>query len=363
MITGRQWTLAAALAVGVHVALFAIAAPSPELAMEHSAGRPGVVWGLPFETVADTVDPSEAAETPPEADERTDVEANEAEIAETSEAEVAEAVPDETRDVEPVETAEAADVPDPSTEVADTRPEVPVEVSPSEATPVETETAAAVDDRAGGVAVPVPVSESDVPLVEAEEVRTAMLSPAAEPEPLEAQDYVPTPRTRPADVPRVETPPARRPPEASKPKKTTPAKSPPKTAAAKPVPQPSSATGARPSAAPAGEQVGTGGKRVADGGKALLSSYAGRVAAHLQRYKRYPGEAARNRLSGTAVVTFTLGADGRVRASKLSRGSGQSVFDQEVMAMVQRASPFPPIPRDTGKSSYTFTVPVHFKPR
>lgn len=357
MISGRQWTIAAVLAIGVHAALFGLAIPSQEMAMERSAGREGVVWGLPMESIADALEPEEAAQS----------------IAETGEA----VEPDpsaivETEPVEPtpIETAQAErrEIAEPEIAMVDAAERVaaadaaePVAAESPSTEPAET---VAVEAWDGGIAVVEPVAAAETAQSEPTEVMTAMLTPAQVAETIEAEDHIPMPMIRPADVPRIEAS-----PEPAKPKavaRTPPTRSVPKPTSQQPAAvarQAGTASGARASAAPAGEQVGSGGTRAADGGRALLSSYAGRVAAHLQRYKRYPGEAARQRLAGTAVVTFTLAADGRVRATKLARGSGQAVFDQEVLAMVQRASPFPPIPSDTGRSSYTFTVPVHFKPR
>ncbi len=362
MIGARQWMIAAVLAIGVHAALFGLAIPSQELAMERSAGREGAVWGLPMESIADALEPEEAAQSITETGEP--VEPDPAEVAET---ELVEPTPVETAQPEPREIDEPEISEAAATErVAMADPVEPVATESVSTEPAET---VAVEAWDGGIAVAEPVAAAEVAPSEPTEVRTAMLTPAEVAETVEAADHIPLPMVRPADVPRIEAP-----PEPARPKPA--AQTPPKQTASKPTQvqptrqqpaaatrQTGSTTGTRASAAPAGEQVGSGGKRVADGGRALLSSYAGRVAAHLQRYKRYPGEAARQRLAGTAIVTFTLGSDGRVRATKLARGSGQSMFDQEVLAMVQRASPFPPIPTDAGRSSYTFTVPVHFKPR
>ena len=88
------------------------------------------------------------------------------------------------------------------------------------------------------------------------------------------------------------------------------------------------------------------------------TNYRGLVAAHLTRNKQYPANAERNHDQGTASVTFTLDGSGRVTAAHLVRGSGHASLDQEVQAMVRRASPFPPPP---GGRPMTFTVPVIFR--
>jgi TonB family protein len=88
------------------------------------------------------------------------------------------------------------------------------------------------------------------------------------------------------------------------------------------------------------------------------TNYRGQVAAHLTRHKQYPAVARRNRDEGTATVSFTIDDSGRVTAANLVRGSGHASLDQEVQAMVRRASPFPPPP--SGRTM-SFTVPITYK--
>jgi protein TonB len=88
------------------------------------------------------------------------------------------------------------------------------------------------------------------------------------------------------------------------------------------------------------------------------TNYRGLVAAHLTRNKQYPAEARRNNDQGTASISFTLDGGGRVIAASLSRGSGHASLDEEVQAMVRRASPFPPPP---GGRRMSFTVPIIFR--
>lgn len=88
------------------------------------------------------------------------------------------------------------------------------------------------------------------------------------------------------------------------------------------------------------------------------ASWAAQVSAHLNRFKRYP-PAARGS-SGRPSVRFTLNGSGRVTSVSLSRSSGNSALDQEALATVRRASPFPRPPDGNGAS---FSVPVNFVSR
>jgi periplasmic protein TonB len=87
------------------------------------------------------------------------------------------------------------------------------------------------------------------------------------------------------------------------------------------------------------------------------TNYSGLVSAHLRRHQQYPSDARSRGDQGVATVGFSLDGSGRVTSARLVRGSGIASIDQEVQAMVRRASPFPAPPGGRGQS---FTVPVRF---
>ena len=87
-------------------------------------------------------------------------------------------------------------------------------------------------------------------------------------------------------------------------------------------------------------------------------NYYALVAAHLAREKRYPADARSRGERGSANVSFAIDGSGRVTRVVLARGTGFPALDQEVRAMVYRASPFPAPPGGRGMS---FTVPVSFR--
>lgn len=91
---------------------------------------------------------------------------------------------------------------------------------------------------------------------------------------------------------------------------------------------------------------------------ASATNYAGQVARHLLRFKRYPPEARARGQSGTASVAFSVNGAGNAQGVRLVRSSGHASLDQEAVAMVQRASPFPPPPN--GRAG-PFTVPANFR--
>ena len=286
----RHWIAAALISAAGHAGLVAWAGTAPEQAsLEASSGQRADVWGMPFESIADT-----------------------AEIVEAGEAEA-----------RPVENLETTETPD-ERQVAEERTTTDVDEVNAETadTPDVTETATAS------------------PRETAEEIVTAVLPEVHGAEAVTAEDVtVPLPRPRPADVPRRTSPPE------------------PRKAAPRPAPIQQQA------AVPAGERAGSNGQTRPDAGRQETTNYSGRIVAHLQRHKRYPAEAARQRLGGTATLSFTVTADGRVQGAQLAGPTGHPSLDSEALAMVQRAAPFPPIPPAIGRTDMTFTVPVRFAPR
>jgi periplasmic protein TonB len=99
--------------------------------------------------------------------------------------------------------------------------------------------------------------------------------------------------------------------------------------------------------------------KVAAGGSgrtaaASLANYDGLVSAHLRRHQ----SAARSGgAAGSGMVTFSISGSGSVTSVRIAKGTGTAVLDQEILAMVRRASPFPTPPDGQPKR---FTVPVNF---
>jgi protein TonB len=102
------------------------------------------------------------------------------------------------------------------------------------------------------------------------------------------------------------------------------------------------------------------------GGKPSAGSqqrYYGELARWLARHKRYPPEAKRKRETGTVRVTFTIDRGGRVISRRIVGSSGHRLLDDEVEAMLRRASPMPKIPADFNRATLTVTLPVVFNLR
>jgi len=84
------------------------------------------------------------------------------------------------------------------------------------------------------------------------------------------------------------------------------------------------------------------------------------IVALLERNKRYPPAAQSRREQGTAQVFFRLDRQGRVIDSRLVRSSGASALDEEALALLRRAQPFPPPPRELPGQRIDLNVPIRF---
>ena len=91
-----------------------------------------------------------------------------------------------------------------------------------------------------------------------------------------------------------------------------------------------------------------------------LQRFSALIAAQLERYKRYPAIAQRRGEQGVVKLRFTLSRDGGVSNAQIEHGSGYADLDNEVLALVQRAQPLPPIPANIPDNTLDIHVPVAF---
>lgn len=98
-------------------------------------------------------------------------------------------------------------------------------------------------------------------------------------------------------------------------------------------------------------------------GAAGEASYARRLVAHLQRFKRYPDDAARRRISGATKLAVTIDRGGRLAGARVTASSGHAILDQEALAAAQRAAPYPRPPDGVGGATVAIAVTLRFAPR
>jgi len=122
------------------------------------------------------------------------------------------------------------------------------------------------------------------------------------------------------------------------------------------APLPASTAGAA-SAAPESE----GATGDASAAMDVRTEYLAGVVARLLRARRYPWRARQRRIEGVLKVSLTICADGSVDGVRVLASSGSRILDQAALEMVERASPFAPIPKALGTEEIRVSVPVAFR--
>lgn len=240
---------------------------------------------------------------------------------------------------EPMESVSAQPAPaEPPLLDSTVAPDVVQAVAPPEAVPAEPppEIAAAEPEVVEAVTPePQPAPEPETaPILEAE---LPPPPPAAPPPPPQAVRPPPRP-TLPHRETRVATPAAPRP---QQPQQTT-------------APPAAPASASAQAAAPA---------PVARRFAGPPPSYVARLAAALERAKRYPNSARLRRQEGVASLRFRIRRDGSVTGWRIERSTGFTDLDEAVGEMIQRASPLPRPPDEMEGEFIEMVVPVRFNLR
>jgi len=273
----------------------------------------------------------------------------------TAELQPAETQPEQARPVDPepveaVQPAQEVTRVSPETAVA-AEPEILVSENPSEtfgAQPMAT----AVPEQPLSDEIPTAVSErAETATVQPTEVQPVEVQPE-EVKPVETAEISPEPELKPLPTPK---------PKLEKPKvaeKKQPKKRVQPTGGKEGSDRQESTKGVS-SGQDAPETDGTS---VAAGrgdgmGSAAVANYPGKVQKRIRRSVRVPNEY--KEMKGVTVsVRLTINGTGRVDALSITRSSGIAELDRVVLDGVRRAAPFPPLPSEWGKATWSFTQSV-----
>ncbi|MGQ7791111.1 energy transducer TonB family protein [Faunimonas sp. B44] len=303
------WSLAAMLALCSHLAAAYLALQvEPDPAGAAAAPEPILIDLAPMPSAPEESAAEEAFEDPQPAEDVLEP------------AETAQDAPDEPVEPEVIEEPVEPEVVEEPEAVEPPEPEAP-EVEEAEPEPVEQEPVEEPEPSPDEEPV---VEEVDVPLPQQRPTPPRVLVEREQARPSRTVDPAPPPERR-----KAAPAPARSVPEAAAP-----------AAPVRPAPPAQPSRGAAPSVSPARWQA--------------------RLLGHLERYKRFPAAARARRAEGTAHVRFSIDGGGNVLDVALARSSGVPELDQEVVAMVRRASPVPAPPADAPR---TITAPVRFSIR
>lgn len=89
-------------------------------------------------------------------------------------------------------------------------------------------------------------------------------------------------------------------------------------------------------------------------------NWESKVLAALERKKRYPGDAQRAGQEDVVYVKIAVDRSGKVVQSQIRKSHGYGLLNDEVMSLVQRASPLPAPPKEVSGQVISLLVPVEF---
>lgn len=182
------------------------------------------------------------------------------------------------------------------------------------------------------------------------------LAPFVTPPSESQQDLAPGPEQQIVEQPPPEPPREEKPEEEEKPEVDPP---PPVPEAEVTLPQEAKPEPAKPVPQPEQPRL-TAPLRQRIASAAAVTTWNLSIAKQIELHKGYPPSALPRREAGVAQVAFAIDRDGRVVDSRVIRSSGYAALDQEALATLQRAQPFPPPPAGLAGERFEFTVPVKF---
>jgi protein TonB len=244
---------------------------------------------------------------------------------------------------------------------------------------------------AQGSEEPTPNRAAEAAPPEAETQETVEAQPV--PLTLEAQptETPPTPPTPPQPTTATTTPTPEKPlesmppPPPHKPRPPQPAAvaaAPPPPIPAKPTPEPSASPAPLPQVAtapvpqPTPGTPGTGEGRGGPGGVGQGETGAGhgiigtgsgpgddyleRVRRWINKYRKYPDAAVKQKQQGGPMLTIRLRRDGTVLDVEIDKSSGFPLLDEAALKAVRDASPVPPFPAGYANDEMEFDLPFQF---
>lgn len=90
-------------------------------------------------------------------------------------------------------------------------------------------------------------------------------------------------------------------------------------------------------------------------------SWESMVKGKINKMRNYPEDARRRKRTGTAVIAFSVNAQGDILSSQLVTSSGTLSLDRAALTALESARPLPPPPKEIVKNGIQkVTLPVEF---
>ena len=104
------------------------------------------------------------------------------------------------------------------------------------------------------------------------------------------------------------------------------------------------------------------GKAALDGtGFGAGDDYLKRLRRWIKRHMEYPADSKKRKEEGEVVVAFVIARDGTILSKEIRASSGHPGLDQAVLAMLDRASPVPPLPAEFPGEQARVQLPFQFE--
>jgi periplasmic protein TonB len=91
-----------------------------------------------------------------------------------------------------------------------------------------------------------------------------------------------------------------------------------------------------------------------------VPNWKSQLVARLERYKRYPEQAQARGEHGVAQLAFSIDRSGGVHRPRIVHSSGSRLLDAATLALVERAAPLPPPPREIAGAQIAVVVPIKY---
>jgi protein TonB len=121
------------------------------------------------------------------------------------------------------------------------------------------------------------------------------------------------------------------------------------------------AEGKKPEAAP--QDDGIAGQAAKQGGEQAekeMLTYQDIIKQRIQQARKYPADARKNGIEGGVEMAFTVMKQGGLKDVQITGASGHALLDEEALATIRRASPFPEMPAGYAGQEMTMRVKIIF---
>ena len=100
---------------------------------------------------------------------------------------------------------------------------------------------------------------------------------------------------------------------------------------------------------------------VIDPAQEAMLRYQDMVKQRIEEVRRYPSWARRQGIEGDVYLSFIVLSNGLSKNTKIIFSSGVRVLDEEAVATIKRAEPFPPIPEEISATQIQMQLAIVFK--